>query len=83
LHLNGTRTQLWAAISDHSGGNDDTSIADLAVSTGMGKIKMGSACFGERVAKFNRLLEIERELGTKARYAGGTVYERWKKPVKT
>ncbi len=70
-----------AVISHRSGETDDTSIADLAVAAGMGQIKTGSACRGERIAKYNRLLEIERELGSKARYAGAGIYERWKKPV--
>jgi len=67
-----------AVISHRSGETDDTSIADLAVATGVGQIKTGSASRGERVAKYNRLLEIERELGAKARYAGATPYKRWK-----
>jgi enolase len=71
-----------AVISHRSGETDDTSIADLAVATGMGQIKTGSACRGERIAKYNRLLEIERELGSEARYAGASIYDRWKKPVK-
>jgi len=71
-----------AVISHRSGETDDTSIADLAVAAGMGQIKTGSACRGERIAKYNRLLEIERELGDKARYAGTSIYDRWKKPVK-
>lgn len=71
-----------AVISHRSGETDDTSIADLAVAAGMGQIKTGSASRGERIAKYNRLLEIERELGGRARYAGASVYERWKKPVK-
>jgi enolase len=66
-----------AVISHRSGETDDTTIADLAVATGVGQIKTGSASRGERVAKFNRLLTIERELGSNARYAGNTVYERW------
>ena len=52
-----------AVISHRSGETDDTSIADLAVATGVGQIKTGSASRGERVAKYNRLLAIERELG--------------------
>ena len=71
-----------AVISHRSGETDDTSIADLAVAAGMGQIKTGSACRGERIAKYNRLLEIERELGSSARYAGVNAYERRKKPVK-
>lgn len=67
-----------AVISHRSGETDDTSIADLAVATGVGQIKTGSASRGERIAKYNRLLAIERELGAKARYAGATPYARWK-----
>lgn len=70
-----------AVISHRSGETDDTSIADLAVAAGMGQIKTGSVCRGERIAKFNRLLEIERELGSKSRYAGSSIYDRWKKAV--
>jgi len=66
-----------AVISHRSGETDDTTIADLAVATGVGQIKTGSASRGERVAKYNRLLAIERELGSKACYAGNTIYERW------
>ncbi len=67
-----------AVISHRSGETDDTSIADLAVATGVGQIKTGSASRGERVAKYNRLLAIERELGAKARYAGSNIYAKWK-----
>lgn len=66
-----------AVISHRSGETDDTSIADLAVATGVGQIKTGSASRGERIAKYNRLLVIERELGNKARYAGASAYARW------
>ena len=71
-----------AVISHRSGETDDTSIADLAVAAGMGQIKTGSTSRGERIAKYNRFLEIEHELGAKARYAGAIVYERWHKTVK-
>ena len=57
-------------ISHRSGETEDTFIADLAVATGAGKIKTGSGCRSERIAKFNRLLRIEDELGKKARFAG-------------
>jgi len=67
-----------AVISHRSGETDDTSIADLAVATGVGQIKTGSASRGERVAKYNRLLAIEKELGAKARYAGSSIYAKWK-----
>jgi len=66
-----------AVISHRSGETDDTSIADLAVAAGMGQIKTGSTSRGERIAKYNRFLEIEQELGPKARYAGASVYDRW------
>lgn len=56
-------------LSHRSGDTDDTLIADLAVALKSGQIKTGAPCRGERVAKYNRLLEIERELGSKAKYA--------------
>jgi enolase 1/2/3 len=64
-------------ISHRSGETEDTTIADLAVATGSGQIKTGSTCRGERVAKYNRLLEIEAELGKNARYAGREAFQRW------
>jgi enolase len=67
-----------AVISHRSGETDDTTIADFAVATGAGQIKTGSVCRGERIAKYNRILEIERELGRAATYAGRSVYSRWK-----
>ena len=57
-------------VSHRSGETEDTFIADLAVATGCGHIKTGSGCRGERIAKFNRLLDIEYELGSAARFAG-------------
>jgi enolase len=57
-------------ISHRSGETEDTTIADLAVATGAGQIKTGSLCRTDRVAKYNRLLRIEAELGSAARYAG-------------
>jgi len=57
-------------ISHRSGETDDTFIADLAVATGVGHMKTGSCCRGERVAKFNRLLAIEKELDGKSIYGG-------------
>jgi enolase len=67
-----------SVISHRSGETDDTSIADLAVATGVGQIKTGSASRGERIAKYNRLLAIERELGAQAHYAGIAPYRRWR-----
>ena len=58
-------------ISHRSGETPDTFIADLAVAVNAGQIKTGSLSRGERVEKYNRLLAIERELGSKATYAGG------------
>jgi enolase len=55
-------------ISHRSGETEDTFIADLAVAVNAGQIKTGSLCRSERIAKYNRLLEIEEELGPKARF---------------
>jgi enolase len=62
-------------ISHRSGETEDTFIADLAVAVDAGQIKTGSACRSERVAKYNRLLRIEEELGDDAIYAGRRPYE--------
>jgi enolase len=59
-------------ISHRSGETEDTTIADLAVATGAGQIKTGSASRSDRVAKYNQLLRIEASLGAGARYAGRT-----------
>ena len=61
----------YTSIASHrSGETADTTIADLAVGLGMGQIKTGSLCRSDRVEKYNRLLRIEEELGSKANYAG-------------
>ncbi len=61
----------WTAVISHrSGETEDTFIADLAVATGAGQIKAGAPARGERTAKYNRLLEIEDELGKGGVYAG-------------
>jgi enolase len=61
----------WTSVMSHrSGETEDTTIADLAVALGTGQIKTGAPSRGERTAKYNRLLRIERELGDNARYAG-------------
>jgi enolase len=62
-------------ISHRSGETEDTTIADLAVATASGKIKTGSASRSERIAKFNRLIAIEDELGTAARFAGKSAFK--------
>jgi enolase len=59
-----------AVISHRSGETEDSTIADLAVATSAGQIKTGSLCRSDRVAKYNRLLRIEAELGSKAPYRG-------------
>jgi enolase len=61
-----------AIISHRSGETEDTFIADLAVATGVGQIKTGSASRSDRIAKYNQLLRIEEQLGAAARYAGKT-----------
>ncbi len=65
-----TRNSFKSIISHRSGETEDTTIADLAVATRAGQIKTGSLCRSERVAKYNRLLRIEDELGNRALYAG-------------
>jgi enolase len=64
-----TRCGYRSVISHRSGETEDTTIADLAVATRAGQIKTGSLCRSERVAKYNRLLRIEEELGDRAVYA--------------
>ncbi len=59
-----------AVISHRSGETEDATIADLAVGTAAGQIKTGSLCRSDRVAKYNRLLRIEEQLGAKAPYKG-------------
>ncbi|OFV80718.1 MAG: phosphopyruvate hydratase [Acidobacteria bacterium RBG_13_68_16] len=67
----------WRAMISHrSGETEDTTIADLVVACGCGLIKTGSASRGERIAKYNRLLRIEEELGDAATFAGRDPFER-------
>ena len=69
------QAQGWGVIISHrSGETEDTTIADLAISTSAGQIKAGAPCRSERVAKYNRLLKIEEELGSSATYAGIGIY---------
>jgi enolase len=65
-----TRSGYASMMSHRSGETEDTTIADLAVATGCGQIKTGSASRTDRVAKYNQLLRIEEELGPIARYPG-------------
>jgi enolase len=62
-------------ISHRSGETEDTTIADLTVAVGAGHLKTGSGCRSERVAKFNQLLRIERQLGRDARFAGRSAFK--------
>ena len=69
--INLARSAGWGAIVSHrSGETEDTTIADLAVAMGTGQIKTGAPSRSERVAKYNRLLRIEEELGDDGRYPG-------------
>jgi enolase len=68
------RSGYAAVISHRSGETEDTTIADLAVAMGTGQLKTGAPSRSERVAKYNRLLRIEEELGDVARYAGRAAF---------
>ena len=65
-----------AVISHRSGETEDTTIADLAVATGVGQIKTGAPSRTDRVAKYNQLLRIEEELGDRATYPGWGAFPR-------
>ena len=67
------RSGYRAVMSHRSGETEDTTIADLAVATNCGQIKTGSLSRSDRVAKYNRLIRIEEQLGRSAMYAGRTV----------
>ncbi len=66
------RAGYSAIISHRSGETEDATIADIAVGLNAGQIKTGSLCRSDRVAKYNQLLRIEQELGSRAQYAGNT-----------
>jgi len=69
--INMARRAGWTAVISHrSGETEDTTIADLAVATGVGQIKTGSLCRTDRICKYNQLLRINEDLGSAARYAG-------------
>lgn len=71
------RAHHYASVISHrSGETEDTTIADLAVAVNAGQIKTGSVCRGERTAKYNQLLRIEEELGTRAQYLGTRAFAR-------
>jgi enolase len=61
--------------SHRSGETEDTFIADLAVATGCGQIKTGSASRTDRIAKYNQLLRIEEDLADSAKYAGRKAFK--------
>lgn len=69
-----TRAGYASMISHRSGETEDTTIADLAVATGCGQIKTGSACRTDRIAKYNQLLRIEEQLGSRAVYLGRAAF---------
>ncbi|MBU1651796.1 phosphopyruvate hydratase, partial [bacterium] len=66
-----------SVISHRSGETEDTTIADLAVATGVGQIKTGSASRTDRICKYNQLLRIEEELGNSGIYYGNI----WTNPI--
>jgi enolase len=74
------RANGYAAIISHrSGETEDTTIADLAVATGTGQIKTGAPSRTDRVAKYNQLLRIEEELGSRASYPGWDAFPRFRR----
>ncbi len=64
-----------AVVSHRSGETEDVTIADLVVATGTGQIKTGSLSRSDRIAKYNRLMKIEQELGDQASYAGRSAFK--------
>ncbi len=74
-----TKNGFTSMVSHRSGETPDTTISDLAVAKNTGQIKTGALARGERIAKYNRLLEIEEELGSTAQYAGYSAFKACKK----
>ena len=72
-----TRAGYTAILSHRSGETEDATIADIAVATNCGQIKVGSLSRSDRMAKYNQLIRIEEELGQTAHYAGKSVFERF------
>ena len=70
------RAGYTAVVSHRSGETEDAFIADLAVATGAGQIKTGSASRTDRLAKYNQLLRIEEELGPQAQFLGRRALQR-------
>jgi enolase len=76
------RSNGYAAVISHrSGETEDTTIADLAVATGAGQIKAGAPSRSDRVAKYNQLLRIEEELGSRAAFPGWDAFPRFSPPA--
>ncbi len=74
-HRDGQESGMDSWLRLHrSGETEDTTIADLAVATNAGQIKTGAPCRSDRVAKYNRLMEIELELGSAASLAGWSAF---------
>jgi enolase len=69
----------WPVISARSGETEDATIADLAVATGAGQIKIGSVARSERLAKYNQLLRLEERLGDRAAWRGGEIFSKLQK----
>ncbi len=75
--IQATQRAGWLpVISARSGETEDAFIAHLAVATNAGQLKVGSFCRSERMAKWNELLRIERELGVRAQFVGSRIYQR-------
>jgi len=75
--IQATQRAGWLpVISARSGETEDAFIAHLAVATNAGQLKVGSFCRSERMAKWNELLRIQRELGTRAQFVGSRIYQR-------
>ena len=74
-----TKNGFTSMVSHRSGETPDTTISDLAVAKNTGQIKTGAPARGERIAKYNRLLEIEEELGSTAEYAGYSAFKACRK----
>jgi enolase len=69
-----TRAGYSAVVSHRSGETEDATIADIAVATGATQIKTGSLCRSDRLAKYNQLLRIERQLGARAKFDGAAAF---------
>ena len=74
-----TKSGFTSMVSHRSGETSDTTISDVAVAKNTGQIKTGAPARGERIAKYNRLIEIEEELGSNAVYAGYSAFKACKK----